>query len=292
MSNMNRPKIGAHVSVAGGLKNGILKARAIGAECVQIFGASPQAWAAPGHAPDAIREFQKLREEAGIGPVYLHAAYLVNLASPDLLLRKKSEVNLTEHLKIANQIGADGLIFHIGSGRGLPEGKEAEKIVASAIGRILDSVNGKALLIIENSAGGGEKIGDEPEEIGRIMERAGSPRVKVCWDVQHGFAAGITERYDAAGVSALAERLERSFGLSNLVAFHMNDSKTDFLSRHDRHENIGEGRIGLAGFQTLAGEPRFSEAAWILEVPGFDDRGPDAENVRRLKACFPASEKI
>lgn len=282
---MKRPKLGAHVSVAGKLANGIVRAQTIGAECIQIFGASPRGWAVRGHTSENIAEFKKVREAAGIGPVFLHGAYLVNLATSDHSLCQKSEVNLAEHLKIAEAIGAEGLIFHIGSGKE-PDTKGTEKTVAEAMKRILRYVTGRAWLVIENSAGGGSKIGAEPEEIGRIIDMIGSKRVKVCWDTQHGFASGITERYDAHGVSALFDRMERSFGLENLVAFHVNDSKTEANSRHDRHENLGSGKIGLSGFKKFAAEPRSHRAAWILEVPGFDDMGPDKKNVDILKSLF------
>lgn len=280
-----RPRLGAHVSVAGRLSNGIRKAVEIGAETIQIFGASPQAWAVRGHTPELVEEFKKEREKSGIGPVYLHGAYLVNLASPDAAIREKSEVNLAEHLKVANQIGAEGLIFHIGSGKEM-EKEAAFKIVVESMKRILGFAKGSAELVIENSAGGGQKIGATPEDIGEIIERIGSKQVKVCIDTQHSFAGGLIQKYDKVLTPAFVKRLDKAFGIKNLVAMHINDSKTVFNSRHDRHENLGKGYIGLDGFKNLAKQKELSHTAWLLEVPGFDDTGPDKKNVDLLKSCF------
>lgn len=282
---VHKPKIGAHVSIAGKLANGISKAVEIGAECIQIFGASPQQWAVRGHTQDNIKEFKKAQASASIEPVYLHGAYLVNLCCPDAAIREKSEVNLAEHLKIADAIGAEGLIFHVGSGKEMPK-DDAFDYVVSAMKRILLYARGRAQLVIENSAGGGQKIGATPEDIGELIRRIGSPRVKVCIDTQHSFAAGLIEKYDTVHTAAFIQRLDRAFGLENLVALHVNDSKTLFNSRHDRHENLGEGYIGLAGFRVLAKQKELSHAAWILEVPGFTNEGPDKKNVDLLKSCF------
>lgn len=283
---MKRPKLGAHVSVAGKLSNGIMRAKEIGAECVQIFGASPRQWAVRARAPGEIAEFKKAREKACIGPVYLHAAYLVNLASADPGLRHKSEANLASHLEIAGSIGAEGLIFHIGSGAAELPKAQAKSLAVESLRRILRQVKGEARLVIENSAGGGEKLGADPEEIGAIMNAVNSKRLKVCWDTQHAFASGIIEQYDTPSLKNLSQRFERAFGLENLVALHINDSKTKFNSRHDRHENLGEGSIGLDGFRALSRETKLFQAAWILEVPGFDGNGPDARNISLLKGCF------
>jgi len=282
---MPRPRIGAHVSAAVKLSNGILRAVEIGAECIQIFGASPRAWAVRGHAASDIEEFKRARSAAGIAPVFLHASYWVNLASPESAIRQKSEVNLASHLKIADNIGAEGLIFHVGSGKELPK-HEALEIVVGSIKRILSYVKGGTRLVIETSAGGGAKIASSPEEIGDILARVKSPRLKVCWDTAHAFEAGRIERYDKANVGYLVGRLHKSVGIQNVVALHVNDSKTPFNSRHDRHENLGEGYIGIDGFRALAGEKRLHHAAWILEVPGFDGEGPDKRNIEILKNCF------
>lgn len=283
---MTTPKIGAHVSTAGGLHKAFERAGAIGADCIQIFGATPRSFSVklPTHAEAEL--FKKTRKEAGIGPVYLHAPYLINLATPDKILLKKSIALLTAHLKIADIIGAEGLIFHIGSTLGKLELETAERQVAAAMKAAMKGSQGKSALVIENSSGGGGKVGTTPEEIGRILELVDSTRVKVCIDTAHAFESGLIAKYDAENIERFEDEWRREVGLDRIVALHANDSKTPFDSKSDRHENIGEGHIGLAGFRALAKQAHLREKPWLLEVPGFDGEGPDKRNVDILKRCF------
>ena len=280
-----QPLIGAHVAAAGGLYHAIENAKAIGAEAIQIFGASPRQWYAKVPSDADVRKYAELLKESGVGAVYLHGAYLVNLASPDEGLRAKSIKNMTEHLKIAARIEADGLIFHVGSGKDMPK-TEAIKKILSGMKAILKAVPGKVMLVMENTAGGGQKIGSNPLEYGEIMSVLDSNRVKVCIDTAHSFEAGLIEEYTSPNIKRFLDEWDREVGLENVVALHVNDSKTVFNSHHDRHENIGEGYIGLQGFKNLAKEKRLNHTAWLLEVPGFDNEGPDKKNVDILKACF------
>lgn len=217
--------------------------------------------------------------------MYLHAPYLANVASPEKDLREKSVENLSSHLAICEVLDAQGLIFHIGSGKEMPK-QEALTIVVEEMKKILKKVPGTSRLIIENSAGGGQKIGSSAREIGDILKRIGSPRVKVCLDTAHAFEAGVIETYSQQGVKTFFDEWDKEVGCENIVALHVNDSKTVFNSHHDRHENIGQGYIGLAGFEQLAKEKRIHHTAWLLEVPGFDNGGPDKRNVDILKKLF------
>lgn len=279
-------KVGAHVSTAGGLHKAFERARAIGADCIQIFGSTPRSFAVKLPSQAEAELFKKTRKEAGIGPVYLHAPYLINLATPDKTLLKRSTALLTAHLKIADIIGAEGLIFHIGSTLGKLDQEEAERQVAAAMKAAMKGSAGRSALVIENASGGGGKVGAMPEEIGRIMEIVDSTRVKVCIDTAHAFEAGLIARYDDENVERFADEWRRQVGFENIVALHANDSKTPFDSKNDRHENIGQGHIGLAGFKALARNKHFREKPWILEVPGFGNDGPDKRNVDILKKCF------
>jgi deoxyribonuclease-4 len=280
------PKIGAHVSAAGGLHKAFLRAAAIGANCIQIFGSTPRSFQVVFPTQAEVELFKKQRKETGIGPVFLHAPYLVNLATPDAGALKRSVALLTAHFKISEMIGAEGLIFHIGSTLGKLAAEEAERQVAMAMKAVLKGVPGKVHLIIENASGGGGKVGSAPDEIGRIIDLVSSPRVKVCIDTAHAFEAGLIAKYDDENVEAFAAAWRREVGLENIAALHVNDSKTAFDSKSDRHENIGEGRIGLSGFKALAKEKHFRELPWLLEVPGFTGGGPDKRNVDILKKCF------
>lgn len=284
----SRPRIGAHVRTGGGLHKAIENAGRIGAECIQIFGASPQQWQVKFPSKSEALLFKKQMEEHKVGPVFLHAAYLVNLASPEAALRAKSIQSLSDHLKIADLIGAAGLIFHMGSNKG-ENLEEALHGTVSGMKEVLKNVPGKTLLIMENSAGGGSKLGATPEQLGYLLKKVGSQRVKVCIDTAHAFEAGIIDEYSPARVKKFLKDLDSKIGLENIVALHINDSKTPPHSHYDRHENIGEGYIGLKGFQALATEKRLHDKAWILEVPGFDGEGPDKRNIEILRSCCEAT---
>lgn len=280
-----RPKLGAHVSTAGGVSNAIANAISISAECIQIFGASPQQWAAKMPPEAEIQKFHELRREHDISPVFLHAAYLINLGSVSTELYKKSIQSLSDHLSIAEALNAQGLIFHMGSSNGLSAEKAIERTI-SGMKAVLKNVPGKTLLICENSAGGGSKLGHAPEELGYILRAVKSSRVKVCIDTAHAFEAGLIERFTPENIRDFCNRWDDAVGLKNIVALHINDSKTGPGSHHDRHENLGEGYIGLSGFRALAKEKRLHDKTWILEVPGFDGKGPDKRNLEILEGCF------
>ncbi|MBI2645021.1 deoxyribonuclease IV [Candidatus Uhrbacteria bacterium] len=279
------PRIGAHVSAAGGLKNCIANAENIGATCIQIFGASPRQWNTSMPSEEDVRAYHETLKKSIVEAIYLHAPYLVNLATLDKEMLKKSVALLTAHLKIADSIGARGVIFHIGSGKGRQKEFMTAHVV-EAMKEILSSVHGDTQLIIENCAGGGDRIGVTAKEIGDIIRKIGSPRVTVCIDTAHAFEAGIIDEYSAEKIHALFDEFDKEIGIDRVVALHVNDSKTAFNSHHDRHENIGEGYIGLEGFKNLAREPLVQHMDWILEVPGFDDTGPDKKNVDILKKLF------
>lgn len=278
------PKLGGHVSVAGGLYRAIENAEAIGAECIQIFGATPRGWNAKIPSDGDIKKFKEYREKSNVSAVYLHSAYLANISSLNEMIGFKSIKNLSDHLKIAEVIGANGLIFHLGSGKELPKDEAIQKAV-EGMKEILKNVPGTTELVMENSAGGGQKLGATAKEMGILMKKMNSERIKICFDTAHAFEAGIIKNYTEDSIK-LFDEWNEEVGLENVVALHVNDSKTVFDSRHDKHENIGKGYIGIDGFKALAKEKRLYHAAWILEVPGFDDNGPDKKNMEILRSCF------
>ena len=274
--------IGAHVSTAGGLLKAVDRAVEIGAEAMQIFASSPRAWAFKVPSDEDVAAFREKSAEAGLGPTVLHAIYLVAPGSPDPALVERSVESLTRHLETANRLGALGLIFHAASHRGAGLDAVFDQFVC-AVGRVLDAAPGEALLMLENSAGQGNHIGSKFAELGRLVRAADSPRMKVCLDTQHAWAAG----YDVAsreGLDAAVEEFDREIGLELLAAVHVNDSKRPLGSGVDRHENIGEGLIGREGLKTFMAHPAFRDLPFYLEVPGFGEKGPDAENVAILKA--------
>lgn len=279
------PYIGAHVSAAGGAWNAFERAEAIGANAFQIFGASPRAWKVKMPSEEEYQKFKDTRKESKVdGPVFLHASYLVNLGSPDNRIFHGGVSNLTAHYEICNGLGAEGIMFHIGSWKDTTR-EEGIANVVRGVKKVLEAVDGESKLLLENSAGGGNKIGVEIEEIGEIMQEIDDPRLGVCIDTQHAFAGGQLE-FTSEGITDFAARCETAFGLDKIALLHVNDSKPAFDSRVDRHENIGEGNIGIDGFKLLAEHEFFGKIPWILEVPGFDGNGSDTENIDIVRGLF------
>lgn len=278
-----RPVLGAHIKGAGGLENIPKQAFAIGAECIQIFGASPYQWQVNLPEKSDLEIYKADLKTYAIGPVFLHAAYLVNLASSDTSLFEKSVTSLIDHMKIAALLNAQGLIFHLGSNH--DKAKAIEKTI-QGMKKVLEAVPGSLQLIMENSAGGGGKLGSFSDEIGALFRGVHSKRVKVCLDTAHAFESGLIEQYTPVFIKKLLRDLDTHIGVENLAVLHVNDSKTGPHSHHDRHQNLGEGYIGLSGFKNLAQEKQLADKAWILEVPGFDGKGPDKRNMDILKSCF------
>lgn len=274
-------KLGAHVSTSGGIDKAIDRATLIGCEGIQIFGSSPQSWAFRPVPQENITAFRKKAELQGMGPVFFHCIYLINLGNPNPENVRKGIQSLINYMDLASLIGADGIIFHPGSHKGA--GYEAIlKQTADSIIEVLESSPDGPWLTLENTAGMGQHIGANFEELGRIIRTVGSSRVKVCLDTEHAFAAG----YDVASRDGLAfamEEFDKEIGLEKLVAVHANDSKRPLGSGIDRHENIGEGFIGIKGFETIMSHEAFRSAPFFLEVPGFGGGGPDKENLDILK---------
>ena len=284
-------KLGAHVSAAGSLTNAIYKAQEIGAECIQIFPTPPQSFLQKDRTEAEIAEFIKAREESKISPVFFHGTYLVNLATENPQNLKLSIDSLVFYQNLAARIGAAGTIFHIGSHKGKGF-QQAQKQVISAIKEILDKSPKDVDLIIENAAGKQEekgKIGENFSEIGQILKTVKAPNLKVCLDTCHAFVSGY-EIHKKAGFEKALKEFDEKIGFENLVAIHANDSKAEFGSGLDRHENIGEGYIGKDGFRVILSEKTLSELPFVLEVPGFDNKGPDKQNLDILKSLVKSSK--
>ena len=282
--------IGAHVSTSGGVQNCFANAENIGAQAIQIFGASPRQWNVKMPDEETVKAFHEEKKRSKLGPVFLHASYLVNLGTPDDEMYQKSINNLTAHFKIAELLEAEGLVYHIGSFKNSTWEESAKRIV-EGMHEVIKNSPGKTNLIMENSAGGGSKMGLTLEEIGKIygMAKATIPssilkRIKVCIDTAHAFGAGMIENYSAEELETFTKEADQAFGLLNLVVLHINDSMVPFDSKKDRHDNIGEGDIGLTAFKNLSQNKALNALPWILEVPGFEKTGPDKRNIDIIKA--------
>jgi deoxyribonuclease-4 len=274
-------RIGAHVSTSGGVDKGIDRALDLGAECIQVFSGAPQAWKRKIYKKEEVADYKKKVEETGIEPAFIHGLYLMNFASqnPDQLA--KSYEAIVAEMQAASLIGAKGVIFHLGSHKGAGYESCVEQVI-DYCRRILEATPDDTWLILENAAGQGGAVGSKFAELGRIARESGSDRVKVCLDTQHTFAAGYDLKTPAGLEKAMAE-FDAEIGLERLVAVHANDSKIPLGGGVDRHANIGEGHIGRDGFVNIMSHATFADIPFLLEVPGFEDPGPDTQNVAILK---------
>ena len=273
--------VGAHVSTAGGLDKGVIRGKKMGADCIQIFVSSPRMWNVSPLSKEKIELYNLEMDKSELGPTLVHGKYLIALGSPDSALREKSSVALHKEFTIANQIGALGLVFHPASHRG--QGFESIRDQFSYIVKeILEEVDGDSLLLLETSAGSGDHIGSNFEEIGNLLNDINNPRVGVCMDTQHVWAAGY-DISSPSGLDSTFNTFNKTIGLDLLKAVHLNDSKKEMNSRVDRHENIGDGFIGANGLGNFLNRKEISGIPLYLEVPGIEGHGPDKENIKRVR---------
>ena len=274
-------EFGAHVSSSGGIDSAIDRIEAIGGDCVQVFTQSPRMWRPTNHKPEAIERFHARRAEAGIGGVVCHALYLCNLAAPNDEIYEKSIQTMRNTVDAASAIGADGVIFHVGShlGAGFETGLER---TCAALAQILERCEGDTWLLMENSAGAGGTIGRSLEELQTLLERLDRhPRLGICLDSCHLYVSGY-DVTDPKAVAALVAELDTGVGLDRLRALHVNDSAAELGSNRDRHANIGEGLMG-EGLGAFLAHPAFQHLSTYLEVPGVNKQGPNADEIQKLR---------
>lgn len=278
------PKIGAHVSSAVSLDLSFDKAQNIGAECFQIFVSPPRQWSQIAHNESKIEQYLKKQLKTQIGPNFIHGSYLLSLGTGNEEHRNKSIEWLKYALKMADMLQVRGVIFHLGSYKSVGE-NQAILNTAESIKQILDDAPEKPCIILETSAGSGSNLGSSFSQLGKILKQVGDNRVKVCLDTQHVFAAGYDVK-TPIGLKDVLLEFDLEIGLGNLAVIHANDSKSEYKSNVDRHENIGEGFIGKEGFSNLINNPAFANLPFILETPGFAGDGPDKENISALKSLL------
>jgi deoxyribonuclease-4 len=281
---------GAHCS--GGIKKAIDRAVEIDADAVQLFVQSPRAWRFPDHDPADIAVFRRRREEAGLGGVLVHALYLVNLASPNDDFYEKSVETMRRTVETSCAIGAEGVVLHVGSHQGAGLDAALERVVP-ALASVLELCSDDTWMLMENTAGAGGTIGRSVEELEVLFARLDShPRLGICLDSCHLFASGY-DVTDPDALDRLLEQIDSTCGLDRVRALHVNDSKTALGSNRDRHDNILEGVMGEKLGVFLA-HPALQGLPAVLEVPGADGHGPDAEEIAKLRglharATRPAS---
>jgi deoxyribonuclease-4 len=274
-------QIGAHVSSSGGIHTAIDRIEAMGGDSVQIFTQSPRTWRPTNHDPKNFERFKERRAEAGIGGVVCHALYLINLASPQDDVYAKSVAALQNTVDVACGIEADAVVFHVGShlGSGFDAGVER---VVPALREALKRCSETTWLLMENSAGTGDTIGRSIDELATLFEALdGHERLGICLDCCHLFASGydITNR---KALDRLLAEVDERIGLDRLRVLHVNDSATPLGSNRDRHANVGDGLLG-EDMGVFMSHPKLQRLPALLEVPGKDGHGPDADEVRKLK---------
>ena len=284
-----QPSIGAHVSSSGGLINAVKNARLIEAESFQIFPGPPQMWRHTQYTDQAIDEFVQSREENKIKEIWIHNIYLANMAADNDEHLDKSINSVKDALILANKIGAEGVVLHTGSHKGKGFNKVQRKVISS-IKNVLKNAPINTKLALENSAGQGGAIGSEFEELFYLIDRVNDERLGICLDTCHAFAAGYDLRKKDI-IEKIVQYFSKSISMKKLFVFHANDSLMELGSQKDRHDNIGEGHIGVKGFKYLLNNKNFKNLSFILEVPGFPSedkksKGPDLKNVQILKSLL------
>jgi deoxyribonuclease-4 len=284
----DEPRIGAHLPLGAGMVRAALRAAEIGATAIQVFADNPTAWKRRQAPPRELPAFREALDAHGIAPLSIHAAYLINLAGAERDFASRSRAVLEADLRAAPGFGARFVNVHTGSHRDTTIAAGIRR-VAGAVARTLQAVDDgpdAAMLVLENSAGGGWAVGTTIAELARIADaatRLGVPehRLGFCLDTAHAWGAGI--RLDEpSAIDRFLDDFERRLGLRRLVLVHLNDSRSERGSRHDRHEHLGGGRIGERGLGHLIRHPALRHAAFVVETPGMD-QGYDLVNVARAR---------
>ena len=270
------PRLGAHVSIAGGFARAVDRAIATGCEAVQIFSKSSNQWRARGLTDAEVELFRQRVAETGVGPIVAHASYLINLASPDPKLRRRSIEALEDELQRANRLGLAGVVLHPGA---YTTGSEEDGLakIADAITEVFAShPPGPAHLLLEQTAGQGTVLGHRFEHLRSIIEHVDdASHLGVCLDTCHMVAAGY-DIISPHGYVKVFDVFETVVGLDRLELFHLNDSKKPLGSRVDRHENIGQGCIGTEPFGRLLRDTRFRALPMVLETPKSGTGSPSS----------------
>jgi deoxyribonuclease-4 len=276
--------IGAHVSTAGGLANSIARGSERGCESIQIFNQSPRMWRPTRFGEEDYAAFKEAMEPSPIQAVVIHAVYLINCATKDAEMRRKSLASLTHALRVGDGIGAAAVVLHPGAQKGEPLGpsiKRAAKVIAAAL-KDSDSCP----LLLEQTAGHKGLLGRDFDQTAELIERAGGGRrLGLCLDSCHLFVQGY-DITDAERLSAVLDEADEKVGLERLGCVHVNDAAAPLGSCRDRHANVGKGEMGRQGLAPFLSEPRFEGLPAPLETPGPRKKGPDKKEVqaaRRLR---------
>jgi deoxyribonuclease IV len=273
--------IGAHVSTAGGLAKAVERGVEMGADSIQIFNQSPRMWRPTRYSEDDFAACREAMDGSRVEAVVIHAVYLINCATQDQSMRRKSLTSLTQALRIGDGIGAAGVVIHPGAQKGSQFAgamRRAGKLMKEALAEA-----DRCPLLLEQTAGHKGLLGRDFDEIVRLIELAGgNGRLGLCLDSCHLFVQGF-DIGDEEKLSAVLDEADERVGLDRLRCVHVNDAGAPLGSCRDRHANIGDGEMGRHGLAAFLSEPRFEGLPATLEVPGPDNRGPNKREVDKAK---------
>lgn len=270
--------IGCHVSIQGGIQKAPERAGALGCEAMQIFTRSPQGGKTPTLTNEICKEFKILNLKFKINEVYIHCPYYINLASADNRIRYGSAKAIREELERGSLIGAKYVMTHLGSAKELGEKESVAKVIYM-LDKSLEGYSGKTKLLLENSAGTGDIIGDNLGELGEIIKKVNNKNIAgICLDTQHSFASG----YDWREFEKTIEKIDEEIGAENIKLIHANDSQSDCGSNKDRHEHIGKGKIGIDAFKNIVAFAKFQNIDLLCETEYPGNKG-DIEILKNLR---------
>jgi deoxyribonuclease-4 len=276
--------IGAHVSPAGGPANAITRGVERGCDAIQIFNQNPRAWKPTIYSDEQVGAFHEAMDKSRVDALLIHAVYLLNAATTDKEMRRKTRTSLIASLQAGDALGAHAVVLHPGSalaGKVAPAIKRAGKLIAEALGE-----SERCPLHLENTAGTGGTLGRSFQELADLFDASGtSKRLGLCLDSCHMFASGYDIRTEE-GLAAAIEECETVVGRNRIGSLHLNDSQTPLGSNRDRHADVGEGELGRRGCAVFLSEPRFEGLPCVLETPGPDGHGPTKAQItltRRLR---------
>jgi deoxyribonuclease-4 len=285
---MNK-RIGVHLGTAGGASNALERAREIGANTFQFFSSSPRMWRAPKVDPKQASRMRELRTKLDVRPIVIHTSYLVNVCSQTDDVREKSVAAFRGEIERALTFGADSLVLHPGSWKGLTR-DEGLKLAADSITRAIDGLPWQDTgfhILIENTAGAEFSLGGSFEQVAELVARLKTcAPVAVCLDTCHTHVAGY-DLVTAEGYAETMKLIAATVGFEAVRVWHCNDAKAERGSKLDRHEHIGQGTMGIEPFRRLLNDARFAHAAFIAETP-VDEPGDEERNVRVLKSLVDA----
>ena len=278
-------RIGVHLGTAGGASNAVLRAQEIGANTFQIFSSSPRMWRAPKLDPKQCERMRALRAEHGVGPLVIHTSYLVNVCSQTEEVRRKSVDAFRGEMERALALGAEYLVLHPGSWKGMTR-DEGLRLATESISKAIDGLPWQGCgftILIENTAGAECSLGGSFDQVAELVAllRNHAP-VAVCLDTCHTHVAGY-DLVSETGYEETMRQIASTVGFESVRVWHCNDAKAARGSKLDRHEHIGQGTIGIEPFRRLLNDKRFADAAFIAETP-VDEEGDEEKNVRVLKS--------